>query len=76
MPLIAVRAVRAGACPPHPAAGPLPPDGGNWPDDQFTLRLIRDGAIVPVEAAEPSQAPAPDLAPHEPEPAPAETKES
>lgn len=75
MPLIAVKAVRAGACPPHPAAGPLPPDGGNWPDDQFTLRLIRDGAIEPVKPVEPAPAP---VAPAIPEaaPAPAETKES
>ncbi|MCJ2067754.1 hypothetical protein MKK75_02855 [Methylobacterium sp. J-030] len=76
MPLIAVKAVRAGACPPHPAAGPLPPDGGNWPDDQFTLRLIRDGAIAPLEAVEPDPAPASEPAPIEPAPAPAETKES
>ena len=75
MPLIAVKAVRAGACPPHPAAGPLPPDGGNWPDDQFTLRLIRDGAIEPLEAVEPAPAPAAPAIP-EAAPAPAETKES
>lgn len=56
MPLIAVKAVRAGAFPPHPVAGPLPADGGFWPDDQYTLRMLRDGDLVRAEAVEPDPA--------------------
>lgn len=78
MPLIAVKAVRAGAFPPHPVAGPLPADGGLWPDDQYTLRLIRDGDLALNEpaAVEPEPAPASKPSRNKPAPAPvADTEE-
>ena len=49
----------------HRSAKPLPPQGGWWPNDQFTHRRILDGGI---ELAEP---PKPETA--ESQPAPTQT---
>jgi hypothetical protein len=39
----------------HPIAGGfIPPDGpGDWPDDSFTHRLVRDGDLLTKEPAAP-----------------------
>lgn len=44
---------------------PLPPEGGWWPDDQFTARVLRDGATSPhgVVLADPPPSPKADPAP-------------
>ncbi|MGZ9718820.1 hypothetical protein [Rhizobium miluonense] len=41
----------AGAKLSHPVSGILPDGGADWLADQFTFRLIRDGAIAKSEPA-------------------------
>lgn len=41
----------AGAKLSHPVSGSLPDVGADWLADQFTFRLIRDGAIAKSEPA-------------------------
>lgn len=37
----------------HPVSGSLPDGGADWLADQFTFRLIKDGAIAKSVAANP-----------------------
>lgn len=48
-PTIGVKPVRADTCPAHPLAGKLPPEGAQWPADQFTFRRLRDGDVVRLD---------------------------
>ncbi|MGV1793854.1 hypothetical protein [Rhizobium sp. A37_96] len=41
----------AGAKLSHPVSGSLPDGGADWLADQFTFRLIRDGAIAKSDQA-------------------------
>lgn len=43
--MIAVRPTSKGMALAHPVSGPLPDDGGEWPNDQFTARRLLDRDI-------------------------------
>ncbi len=54
-PTIGVKPVRPDTCPAHPLAGRLPPEGAQWPADQFTFRRLRDGDVVRLDESDAGQ---------------------